>query len=108
VLRYIEDEQYKSAEQIIADLCDIVSKNGTLLLNIGPRADGTIADADRGILEEVGRFLATNGEAIYGTRPWKVFGEGPTQVPEGHFTDQNRVAFTAEDWRFKKRGRNTI
>jgi alpha-L-fucosidase len=105
---HIENEEYKPAEQIIADLCDIVSKNGTMLLNIGPKADGTIADADRAILDDVGRFLAVNGEAIYGTRPWKVFGEGPTQVPEGHFTDQNRAPFTPQDWRFTTRGRGTL
>lgn len=105
---YVEGEQYKSAEQVVCDLADIVSKNGNLLLNVGPRPDGTIADADRAILEEVGRWMAVNGEAIHATRPWQVFGEGPTDVPDGHFTDQARTSFTAADWRFTTRGRSTL
>jgi alpha-L-fucosidase len=105
---YIKDEEFKSPQSLIDALVDIVSKNGTLLLNIGPKPDGTIAEPDRNILEEIGRWLAVNGEAIYGTRPWKVFGEGPTEVPDGHFTDTKRAAFTAEDIRFTTRGRNTL
>jgi alpha-L-fucosidase len=81
-------------------LIDIVSKNGTLLLNIGPRADGTIPEGDEQILLDIGRWLAINGEAIYGSRPWKVYGEGPTEVIEGGFTDSKRAEFTAEDVRF--------
>jgi len=67
----IEDEhQYLSAEALVHMLVDIVSKNGNLLLNIGPKADGTIPDIQRDRVLAIGKWLATNGEAIYGTRPW--------------------------------------
>lgn len=102
---YIEGQDYKTPGSIVQDLVDIVSKNGALLLNIGPRADGSIPEGDEKILLEVGRWLWLNGEAIYGSRPWKVFGEGPTQVVEGGFTDTNRAAFTGEDIRFTAKGR---
>lgn len=105
---YVEDEQYKSPQSIVCDLCDIVAKNGTLLLNVGPRPDGTIPDPARQILLAVGEFLRVNGEAVYGTRPWKVYGEGPTTVPDGHFTDQSRAAFTDRDFRFTTRGQRTL
>jgi alpha-L-fucosidase len=104
----IKDEDYKTPQSIIDLLVDVVSKNGTLLLNVGPHADGSIPEADRNILETIGRWLAVNGEAIYGTRPWRVYGEGPTDVPEGHFTEGKRAAFTAEDIRFTARGQYSI
>jgi len=81
-----------------------VSKNGALLLNVGPRADGTIPEEEAEILLAIGRWLAVNSEAIYGTRPWKVFGEGPTEVASGSFTDTNREPFTAGDVRYTTRG----
>ena len=77
------------------DLIDVVSKNGALLLNIGPKPDGTIPEEDAYILREMGKWLKVNGEAIYGTRYWKIFGEGPTVVPEGHFTDTYDKNFTS-------------
>jgi alpha-L-fucosidase len=104
---YIQNPDYKTAEQIVGDLIDIVSKNGALLLNIGPRPDGTIPDEQERILLNIGRWLATNGEAIYGTRPWKIFGEGPTKVVGGSFKDTARKAFTSEDIRFTTKG-NTL
>src|ERR1019366_4087283 len=97
---YIHDQDYKTVESIVHDFLDVVSKNGALLLNIGPKADGTIPDAEQEMLLEIGRWLSVNGEGIYGSRPWKVFGEGPTQVVEGSFTDTKRAAFTHEDVRF--------
>ncbi|MBO0792691.1 MAG: alpha-L-fucosidase, partial [Ktedonobacteraceae bacterium] len=100
---YIQNQEYKTAASLIGDLVDIVSKNGALLLNIGPRPDGTIPEAEETILLEIGRWLHLNGEAIYGTRPWKIFGEGPTRIESGSFTDTKRAAFTSQDIRFTTR-----
>jgi alpha-L-fucosidase len=97
---YVEGQDYKTPDSIVDDLIDIVSKNGVLLLNIGPRPDGTIPEPEQEILLDIGGWLAVNGEAVYGTRPWKVFGEGPTDVVEGSFNDTKRQAFTGEDIRF--------
>jgi len=101
---YVTNHDYKPVSNIIHDLVDIVSKNGALLLNIGPRADGTIPEPEVEMLLEIGRWLKVNGEAIYGTRPWHIFGEGPTKVPTGAFTDTKRQAFTQEDIRFTTKG----
>jgi alpha-L-fucosidase len=101
---YISNHDYKTVDSIVDDLVDVVSKNGALLLNIGPRPDGTIPEPEQQMLREIGAWLALNGEAIYGTRPWKVFGEGPTEVSAGAFTDTKRAAFTGEDIRFTTKG----
>lgn len=103
---YVEPQQYKTARDVIADLADIVSKNGGLLLNIGPKADGTIPVAEEELLLEIGRWLGRYGEAIYGTRPWKTFGEGPTWVAGGFFNDTRRPPYTSADIRFTARGDN--
>lgn len=97
---YISHHDYKNPGDIIQDLVDVVSKNGALLLNVGPKADGTIPVEEQQILLEIGRWLEINGEAIYASRPWIKFGEGPTEVPEGQFTDTQRQAFTPQDFRF--------
>ena len=87
---YIEHDTFKSPEFLVHQLVDIVSKNGNLLLNFGPRADGTIPDEIRKTLLEMGAWLKVNGEAIYGTTPWKTFGEGPTQVRAAPSTTPTR------------------
>ena len=101
---HVASPDYKTVPELIGDLVDIVSKNGALLLNIGPRADGTIPEQDAEMLRSIGRWLAVNGEAIYASRPWKVFGEGPTQRASGSFTDAKKPDFTSQDIRFTTRG----
>ena len=101
---YIENEQYKSTDYLIDELIDIVSKNGCLLLNIGPRADGTIPAEAVTILEEIGAWLALNGEAVYDTRPWVVYGEGPTEVNQGHHSEKKNKDAGHEDIRFTMKG----
>jgi alpha-L-fucosidase len=101
---YIEHDSFKTPEFVVHQLVDIVSKNGNLLLNIGPKPDGTISDEVQQVLLAVGGWLKVNGEAIYGTRPWTVFGEGPTQVVGGAFHDTDVKPYTAQDFRFTSKG----
>ncbi len=101
---YIQNDTFKSPEFVIHQLIDIVSKNGNLLLNIGPCSDGTIPEEVQQVLRDVGSWLRVNGDAIYGTRPWKIYGEGPTKVTEGAFHDTDTHPYTAEDFRFTRKG----
>lgn len=97
---WIEGHDYKTPTQLIAELADVVSKNGNLLLNIGPKPDGTIAEPEAAILEAIGAWLAVNGEAIYGTSPWLTYGEGPTQTAAGSFADASSAQYGPSDFRF--------
>ena len=101
---YMPHDQLKSADFLIHQLVDVVSKNGNLLLNVGPRPDGTISDDVRATLLEIGAWLGNNGEAIYGTHPWKVFGEGPTQIQTGFGHDADTKPYTVSDFRFTAKG----
>jgi len=99
-----EEHRYKSARTVITRLIDIVSKNGNLLLSIPVRGDGTIDEDELGILQELAAWMKLNGEAIFATRPWRVFGEGPTKVKAGSFGEGSGSALTAEDIRFTQKG----
>lgn len=99
---YTDNQDYKTPEGLVCDLVDIVSKNGALLLNIGPKADGTIPEEEKQILRDIGKWLKTNGEAIYNTTYAEISGEGPTKVAEGAFTDTLRKEYTSSDIRFTK------
>ena len=100
---WVEGHDYKSVDELVAELVDTVSKNGNLLLNVGPRPDGTIADDEQDILRGIGRWLTRNGEATYGSRPWIIPAEGPTQVTAGSFVDSSAPGYTAADVRFTTR-----
>jgi alpha-L-fucosidase len=102
---YIAKPNYKSAGRIIHQLIDVVAKNGNLLLDVGPRADGTIPDETQLRLRQIGAWLRTNGEAIYDSRPAEHFGEGPTRIKEGSYVADHIHDFTAQDIRFTVRGK---
>lgn len=97
---YTRNQKYKQPNRLVDDLIDIVAKNGCLLLNVGPRPDGTIPQEDTDILLEIGKWLKVNGEAIYGTRPFKIYGEGPTGTATGHLAEDKDKPFTPEDIRY--------
>ncbi|MBA7579431.1 hypothetical protein ES708_21302 [subsurface metagenome] len=101
---YLPDTEYKSPRLIVHDLIDIVSKNGNLLLNVGPKPDGTIPQEQQVLLLSIGKWLKVNGEAIYDTRPWISFGEGPTQTAEGAHQERKNKEATAADYRFTTKG----
>ena len=97
---YTVDNRYKEAKDILCDLIDINSKNGTMLLNIGPKEDGTFTDEETGILSAIGGWIEKNKEALFGSVPYRIFGEGPTDVAEGGFRDGVVKKFTSSDFRF--------
>jgi len=104
-----ENKGYKSAKTVIHTLIDVVSKNGNLLLNVPVRGDGTIDDEEQAIVEGITDWNKANGEAIFGTRPWKIFGEGPASEPTASVATQNfnegkGKPFSGSDIRFTTKG----
>lgn len=100
---YTENLKVKPSADVLHVLIDIVSKNGVLLLNISPKADGTIPAEQENVLLAMGEWLEKYGEAIYGSRPWYTFGEGPTKEPEGHFKNHKaflKVKYSEKDVRY--------
>ncbi|MDX2604899.1 alpha-L-fucosidase [Streptomyces caniscabiei] len=103
---YTEGIGYYSLAQMLHSFVDRVSKNGTVLLNIAPMADGTIPRGQRAILLGIGDYLKRFGESIYGTRAWTAYGEGPTKMGGGSFT--RPTAGTARDIRFTRDKAGTV
>lgn len=103
---YTEGIGYYSLTQMLHSLIDRVSKNGNMLLNIAPKADGTIPQGQRDLLLAIGDYLKRHGESIYDTRAWTAYGEGPTKMGGGSFT--RPTAGTARDIRFTRNKRDTV
>lgn len=89
-------------------MIDTVSKNGTFILNVPGKPDGTIDAKELRVLEGIGAWMRANGEAIYGTRPWKVFGEGPVEIREGSFQGNSIQSVSAHDIRYTRNKAETI
>jgi len=102
---YRSNAKFVTANELVDILVDIVSKNGCMLLNVPPDPDGTIPQEMKDLLTQIGAWLKVNGEAIYGTRTWTVFGEGPTRLPAGgHKVEEKvKIAYTNKDIRFTKK-----
>ena len=100
---YTDNLEIKTSADVLHVLIDIVSKNGVLLLNVSPMANGTIPDNQKQVLLDLGKWLDAYGESIYETRPWYTFGEGPTKEPEGHFKNHQeflKIKYSAKDVRY--------
>ncbi|MBO9624395.1 MAG: alpha-L-fucosidase [Sphingomonas sp.] len=98
---------YKTAATVIHTLCDVISKNGNLLLSVPVRGDGTIDDKEERIVEQIADWMGRYGSAIYGTRPWRIHGEGPTRPNSGMFGEGGpHSPYTARDIRYARKGQD--
>lgn len=100
---YRTGTKYKTVEHIAHMLIDIVSKNGNLLLNLPLHPNGSIDEEEKAFLKGMGKWMKVNGEALYGTRPWLVYGEGATKGGKGHF-NESKTQYRVGDFRFAARG----
>lgn len=103
---YNKGWKYRGAEWVIQTLVDVVSKNGNLLINVVQRPDGSLDPEAEQILQEMAAWMKVNGESIYGTRPWLVYGEGPTRAKGGAFKED--FGFSAKDVRFAQKGESLL
>lgn len=101
---YTQDNVFRGAAELLQVLVDVVSKNGRLLLNVGPRSDGTICEAEQKVLEEIGAWMDVNKEAIHGSRPWKIWGEGEANTSDRKFSEGSDPGYTSRDFRFTAAG----
>ena len=99
---------YTAPRDIIHWLIDTVSKNGTFILNIPGKPDGTIDSKEIAFLDSLTEWMQRNGEAIYATRPWKIYGEGPDTVKSGSFQGDSISKLGPKDIRFTRNKANTI
>jgi alpha-L-fucosidase len=98
---YVKDHPYKTADLVVRNMIDIWSKNGVVLLNVSPTADGVINQEQRDVLKEIGDWMKVHGEAVYGTRPHNLFGFGNASTGHGHNAGQSSsVEYSASDVRF--------
>jgi alpha-L-fucosidase len=105
---YTEGIEYYSIIQILHAFIDRISKNGNMVLNISPKADGTIPQEQKDLLLAMGSWLKKYGEAVYSTRAWEQYGEGPTKMGATHGVMMAPIAGTAKDIRFTRNKENTI
>jgi len=106
---YVKNKKYIAVDNHINSLVDIVSRNGVFMLSLTPKANGEIPKEEKHIMAEMGKWLSINGEAIYSTKPWRIFGEGPSPVKKynkkkGRY-DWLSANFTAQDVRFTTKGK---
>lgn len=98
---YVEGEKYKDAALVVRNMIDVWSKNGIVLLNVSPRADGVINQEQRDSLKTIGEWLAIHGEAVYGTRPFDIYGTGKAKSKDSSHDGQSaKIEYTADDIRF--------